>query len=97
MAIDYAHPDTQNVSILNNLTDAAITGRDAATAIVDSNLTSATAAMFVAPAQGDLRLRKDTGRVAIDMGIFTPHAPADAEGQPRPAGVANDIGADEVS
>lgn len=97
VAIDYAHPDTQNVYIANNLTDAAITGRDAATAIVDSNLTSATAAMFAAPAQGDLRLRKDTGRAAIDMGIFTPHAPTDAEGQPRPAGVANDIGADEVS
>lgn len=97
VAIDYAHPDTQNVYIANNLTDAAITGRDAAAAFVDSNLTSATAAMFVAPAQGDLRLRKDTGRAAIDVGIFTTHAPIDAEGQPRPAGVANDIGADEVS
>lgn len=95
VAIDYAHPDTQNVYIANNLADAAVAGRDAASAIVEGNLATATARMFVAAAQGDLRLRGDAGRAAIDQGVFTPYATTDLDGQPRPVGIASDIGADE--
>ncbi len=96
VAIDYAHPDTQNAYIANNLADAGVAGRDAASAVVEANLSTADATMFIAPAQGDLRLRADAARAAIDQGVFTPYADSDAEGQPRPAGVATDIGADEV-
>jgi len=96
LAIDYAHPDTQNAYIANNLADAVVTGRDAASAIVEANLSTAVATMFVAPAQGDLRLRADAARAAIDQGVFTTYADFDAEGQRRPARVAPDIGADEV-
>jgi len=41
-------------------------------------------------------LRGEAGRAAIDQGVFTPYADTDLEGQPRPAGIASDIGADEV-
>jgi hypothetical protein len=95
VAIDYAHPDTQGLYIANNLADAMVSGRDAASAIVEGNLSTATAPMFVAAAQGDLRLRGEAGRAAIDQGVFTPYADTDLEGQPRPAGIASDIGADE--
>jgi len=43
-----------------------------------------------------LRLRIDAARAAIDQGVFTTFADTDAEGQLRPAGVAADIGADQV-
>ena len=96
VVIDFAHPDTQNAYIANNLADAPVTGRDAASAIVEANLSTATATMFVAPAEGDLRLRGEAGRAAIDQGVFTPYADVDIEGQSRPAGLASDIGADEL-
>jgi hypothetical protein len=96
VAVDYAHPDTQNAYIANNLADAPVASRDGASAIVEANLSTAVATMFVAPAQGDLRLRADAAGAAIDQGVFTTHTDLDAEGQHRPAGVAPDIGADEV-
>jgi len=96
VAIDYAHPDTQGVYIANNLADAVVAGRDAASAIVEANLSTATPGMFMAAWSGDLRLRGEAGRAAIDQGVFTPYADTDLEGQPRPAGIASDIGADEV-
>ena len=96
VAIDYAHPDTQNAYIANNLADAAVAGRDAASAIVEANLSTAAATMFVAPAQGDLRLRARRRACGDRSGVFTTYADIDAEGQRRPAGVAPDIGADEV-
>jgi hypothetical protein len=95
VAIDYAHPDSQNVYIANNLADATVSGRDAASAIIEANLSTADPTMFIAPAAGDLRLRGDTGLSAIDQGVFTSYADSDAEGQARPAGIATDIGADE--
>ena len=96
VAIDYAHPDTQQVVILNNLTDAAITGRDSAWAIVNKNVLKATASMFVSLSRGDLRLRPDAARLAIDAGIFNLIVLTDAEGDARPDGAAPDVGADEV-
>jgi hypothetical protein len=94
-AIDYAHPDSQDLYIANNLVDGKIAGRDGATAIREANLTTATASMFVAAAKGDLRLRADTGKAAINVGLATPFAPTDAAGQARPNAGGTDVGADE--
>jgi chitodextrinase len=95
-AIEYAHPDTRDVRIANNLVDAAITPVDFATAILDHNVLTAVPSMFVAAARGDLRLVRASAAAAVDRGTFVPSAPIDLEGQPRPQGAAPDIGADEV-
>jgi hypothetical protein len=95
IAIDYAHPDTRGAYIVNNLVDGRIASRDGASALTDSNITTAAASWFVAPAKSDLRLRSDTGRAAIDEGMLTPYAPTDAAGKPRPKGAGVDVGAHE--
>src|SRR4030095_10533215 len=94
-AIEYRFPDTTGVSIVNNLVDAAIQSRDGATATLRNNITSATAAMFVAPALGDLHLLP-SATAAIDMGVPVSDASTDWDGAPRPAGAAPDVGADEL-
>ncbi len=97
VAVEYAHPDSQMVVILNNLADAAISGRDSAGAIINRNILNANASMFVAPSRGDLRLRPDFARTVIDTGLFiNAIVPTDAEGDLRPQGAAPDVGADEV-
>jgi hypothetical protein len=93
-AIEYRFPATTGVSVVNNLTDAAIRSREGATADVRSNVTSATLGLFVAPTSGDLRLRADAA-VAIDRGIAIEGADTDWEGERRPRGSGVDIGADE--
>ncbi len=95
VAVDYAHPDTTNAYIANNLVDARIAGRDGASAIVEGNMTTAAPGMFVAASVGDLHLLRDGGRAAIDNGLLNPFAPKDADGQSRPNGAGPDVGADE--
>lgn len=95
-AVEYRFPDATGVRIVNNLLDGRIQVRDGASATVEGNDTSATAALFVNPAAGDLHLRS-TADAAIDRGIDTADAPLDWGNQTRPAGGGRDLGADEYS
>lgn len=95
VAIDYAHRDTRQVYIANNLLDRKITARDKATATIEGNYLSAVAKMFVGSTKGDLRLKPGTGKAAIDAGILTPYALTDYFGAERPSGGAVDVGAHE--
>ena len=60
------------------------------------NIPTATAAMFVNPAQGDLHLRV-TASQAINRGVAVPNVDTDWDGDKRPAGSAPDVGADEIA
>jgi hypothetical protein len=92
--IEYRFADTTGVLIANNVLDGKIAARDGAAASVTGNYTTASAALFVNPAVGDLHLRT-TATALIDRVVTVPaNAPVDWDGQPRPAG-ATDIGADE--
>ena len=93
-AIEYRFLQASGLVIANNVLDGRIATRDGATGAVSGNYTTASAAMFVAPASGDLHL-KPTATVVIDK-VAAPLANAglDWDGQPRPAGIT-DLGADE--
>lgn len=93
-AVEYRFPHTTGTVIANNLTDAAIIARDGATASLAGNVTSATAADFVAPVSGDLHLTAGATR-ALDKVAAHADAGADWDGESRPAGALADVGADE--
>ncbi len=93
-AIEYRFKGTTGAYIANNLVNKAISSRDGATATVTNNLTTAVAALFVDPANGDLHL-KSTAAAAIDKGLALSDVTVDWDGDARPAGSAPDIGADE--
>jgi hypothetical protein len=93
-AVEYRFSETTGTLIANNLTDAKILARDGATGTVTNNVTTATGALFVSPATGDLHL-KSTATVAIDKAPANANCRMDWDGQPRPQGAASDIGADE--
>ena len=94
-AIEYRFAGTTGVEIVNNLTDGQILQRDGATGSVYSNFTGATPAYFVNAAIADLHLTPAATQ-AIDLGVYVPLITTDWDGEPRPAGAAADIGADEV-
>jgi hypothetical protein len=93
-AVEYRFANTSGVTIGFNAADARIVARDGAMGIVTGNYTTATAALFVDPANGDLHLRP-TAAVLLDQ-VASPAAAAglDWDGDARPSG-ATDIGADE--
>ena len=62
--------------------------------MVHTNYTQATAAFFVNAAAADLHLAP-TATLAIDHGAPVSAVTADWDGDPRPAGAAPDLGADE--
>lgn len=96
-AIDYRFAGTRGVVIANNLTDAPTWAREGATADERGNLENATVSMFVDPARRNLHLLP-SAREAIDRAAHLPPELAvtdDWDGDPRPAGSASDIGADE--
>jgi hypothetical protein len=95
-ASEYRFATTTGVQIMNNLTDGAIQGRDGAQADVSHNYTSATPALFVDAAAGDLHLAGGAS-VAIDMGMPVPQVTTDWDGDARPSGRAPDLGADEFT
>jgi hypothetical protein len=95
-AIEYRFPDTVGVSIINNLTDAAIRVRNGATASLEGNYTGAFAGMFADAASGDLHLTSLT-TAAHDKGVAVAGAETDWDGDPRPQEKAPDVGADERS
>ena len=92
-AIEYRFSSTTGVEIINNLTDGLILQRDNASALVANNYTTATPALFVNAAAGDLHLRA-TAAVAIDQGRSI-GVQVDRDGDARPTGTAPDLGADE--
>ncbi len=93
-SIEYRFAGTTGVAVRNNLTDGTIIARDGAQAQVSGNFSGATAALFVAPAAGDLRLQPGAS-LAIDKGAALSGVATDWEGDPRPWGSARDVGADE--
>jgi hypothetical protein len=95
-AIEYRFPNASAIRIANNVTDAQIVGRDGATGSVTGNYTSASAALFVDPAAGDLHLKETSTMLRDQIATPIPEAGQDWDGQFRPAG-ATDIGADEYT
>ena len=95
-AIEYRFPNASAIRIANNVTDAQIVGRDGATGSVSGNYTSASAALFVDPAAGDLHLKATSAVLRDQIATPIPEAGQDWDGQFRPAG-ATDIGADEYT
>ena len=93
-AIEFRFPNASAVLVANNVTDAAIIARDGATGSVTGNFTTASAALFVDPAAGDLHLRSTAAVLRDQIATPIPAAGPDWDGQIRPAG-ATDIGADE--
>jgi hypothetical protein len=92
--IEYRFASTTGVQLKNNLLDGFIWARDGATGTEQNNLSGATAGMFVNAAAGDLHLAA-TAASAIDHGVALANVTDDFDGQPRPVGPAQDIGADE--
>src|SRR5439155_22197515 len=92
--IEYRFADTTGVTVANNLLDGFIWARDGASGTEQNNLTGATGDLFVNAASGDLHLAA-SAKSAIDHGVAVDGVTDDFDGNPRPAGAAPDIGADE--
>jgi hypothetical protein len=95
-AIEYRFPATTGFVAQNNLSDAAVRPRDGASGTTTGNVTDAVPGWFVNAESADLHLN-ETARSAIDRATPSADAVADYDGEPRPAGAAPDVGADERS
>ena len=95
-AVQFRFLTTSNGTARNNLTDAAVHLRDSAAATLSGNLLTATTAMFVNAAAGDLHLRVSATN-AMDKAPAILTVTNDFDGERRPRGAAPDIGADEFS
>jgi PKD repeat protein len=95
-AVEYRFATTTGVQILYNLTDAAITQRNGATATVTGNITNAQASWFVNESVGNLHLTA-AAISAIGHGGSVAQVSTDYDGQPRPTGSAPDVGADQYT
>jgi hypothetical protein len=93
-AIEYRFPRTRGVVIINNLTNAAIAGRDGGSGRVETNVTAAQAAWFVAPGSGNLHLAASNPAV-VDQGQALAAVAQDFDCENRPKGAGYDAGADE--
>jgi len=93
-AIEYRFPNTVDVIVRNNLTDAAVLMRDDASALVESNVTNASLSWFTHPESGVLRL-SSAAVDAIDKALPDDDVPLDWDDASRPVGEFPDIGADE--
>jgi hypothetical protein len=94
ISIEYRFPLTNNVLIVNNLNNKPIMARDGATGTVDSNVTNANSSLFVNPTQGNLHLTTFNSNV-VNRGQAVVDIFDDFDGNQRPQGSSNDIGADE--
>lgn len=93
--IEYRFPDTTGVVIANNFGDTSVWARDGAGGgTVTNNVSTAVASDFISPSTGDLHL-SGTAIAALDKVPVHADAPADWDGEARPAGGAADLGADE--
>ena len=95
-AIEFRFSTTTNGAARNNLADAPIRLRENPVAALSGNLLTATPAMFVNPASGDLHLLTSATN-AIDRGATSGTVTNDFDGDRRPRGANPDIGADEFT
>jgi hypothetical protein len=93
-SIEYRFSGTQNVSIINNLTNAQIASREGGTGRIETNVTNARASWFVDAGNGNLRLSTAESTV-VDQGQPLADVIQDIDCEVRPKGTAYDIGADE--
>jgi hypothetical protein len=95
-AIEYRFSSTQNVQIINNLTNKSILSRNGGSGTVTKNITNATASWFLNPPSGELHLSSGVSSV-VDAGLIISGVSDDFDSQTRPQGPGFDIGADEFS
>jgi len=96
-AIEYRFAASNNLSIVNNLTNRAITSRDGGTAVqLANNITNAAADWFTDAAVGELHLRSERSGVT-GFALAISGLSDDFDKQNRPLGTGADIGADEYS
>lgn len=93
-AIEYRFAGTTGVTIVNNLMNKSLSQIQGATGTTGSNLTNAQAGWFVSAATGDLHLASAVTSV-VDRGQAVADLTEDFDGDVRPGGSSNDIGADE--
>ena len=91
-AIEYRFPDTKDVEIVNNLTDAPIVSRNGATAILESNVTTATPDWFLN--EGDVHL-SPAAKAVIGQGRPDVDLTNDIDAELRPGRSGVDVGADQ--
>jgi hypothetical protein len=92
--IEYRFTATTGVYIANNLSNKPVISRDGATGIAENNLTHAAGGWFIDVSSGDLHLREAIPEV-VDQGLNINGLTIDFDGDLRPVGNGNDIGADE--
>jgi len=92
--IEYRFSGSTGIVVANNLLDGVIVARDGATGTERTNLSGATATLFVDAAAGDLHL-SGSAVAAIDRGSALTDVVDDWDGKARPQGAGYDIGADE--
>lgn len=96
-AIEYRFVASNNLTIVNNLTNRAITSRnDGTTAQLANNINNAEVDWFTDVANGDLHLRSERSGVT-DSALAIFGLIDDFDQQSRPPGTGPDIGADEYS
>ncbi|MBN1566771.1 MAG: right-handed parallel beta-helix repeat-containing protein [Acidobacteria bacterium] len=93
-SIEYRFPRSRGNIISNNLTTAAVAGRNNGAAIVQNNLTKAQASWFVNSTTGDLHLGK-TAKGLANQGQILPEVTDDLDCEPRPQDRPYILGADE--
>jgi len=93
-AIEYRFESTNNVEIINNLTNNAITSRNGGTADEQTNLTGASGGWFRDLENGNLRLVESHPSV-VDQGTTINYVDNDIDQNPRPNDLPTDIGAHE--
>jgi hypothetical protein len=82
--------------VLNNLVTHNLRPRDGAVATIDGNVESAPLSLFVDGQGGDLHLAA-TAADAIDQAAAPADVVDDLDGDPRPSGLSDDVGADEYA
>jgi len=95
-AVELRFSTTTNCTARNNLADAPVHLRDSAAATVSGNLQTATPGLFNNPSAGDLHLLSSATN-AIDKASALASVTNDFDGELRPKGATNDIGADEFT
>lgn len=93
-AIEYRFDATTDTDLFNNLTNRAITSRNGGQGVLKTNVTSARADWFVAPAAGDLHLSSCAQPEVSGAGTADAELLVDFDGDARGA-EAPDVGADQ--
>jgi len=93
--IEYRFTASNNLTIVNNLTNRSITSRNGGTAtLISNNVNNAAVDWFTDATNGDLHLGSERDEVT-DTALAVSSLVDDFDGQSRPQGTGPDIGADE--